>query len=185
MKHLRLLILILMVMLFTKQSYAHGLNKVGDKATLFSQHGSLLIKVDITPNSVNYNTANSLYISIIDQEAGHFYQGPVNASLLRSDEASQNTGVASMQFNRGLFKEKILLSEGGPYQLNLNFQDNTDFSPVQINFQLDDNRLFARSVLISILSGIFISIFIITSAVYLKKKSPTITNRGRRLTCDI
>ncbi len=181
---LRLTLLVLLTTLLGTQASAHGLNKVGDKAVLFKQHGNLLIKAEMTPNSVNFNKANSLYISVIDQQAGRFYQGEINASMSSAD-ATSGAGTDAMLFTKGVYKTKLHLPEGGAYQLKLDFNGKNGLTPVVLDFQLNDNRLFARNAIFFTLSGIFIAVIIFLSVFYLKRKQSINSNVGRRLTCDI
>jgi hypothetical protein len=163
-----------MVILFANLSFAHGMNKVDDKTILFRQHDSLLIKVEMTPNSVNYNTTNSLVVSIIDQEAGRFHQRPASVRLMQTtNKHSLEKKIIETEFNNGLFKSKLRLKEGGPYKLQLNLGDDAGHKPLEFQFQLSDNRFFARTALIITLAGILLVLVLILFASQIRKKAQT------------
>ncbi len=177
--------LLLLLTLLSTNVCAHGLGKVDDKEILFKQHGTLLVKAEMTPNSVNYNTDNSLYISIIDQEAGRYYQGEVIAALSLADMPDREPGPVVIPFDKGVHKTRVKLAKGGSYQLRLDFKNKQGLSPLVIDFQLEDNRLFARTTLLFTLAGFFILIAFFVFANSSRRRNSTNTKIGRSITCDI
>ena len=125
-----------------------------------------------------------MYISIIDQEAGRFYQGKTSVSLIHSDKTAGQTRLSKHMVKNGLYKSEIELHRGGLFQLNLDFSEAGNDSPVLLEFQLDDNRSFAQTTLFIFVFGIFMTMFIIASVKLNSRKNHKKVDSGRRFICS-
>ena len=112
-------------------------------------------------------------------------QGEVNASMSAKDITPGTAEPGAMSFTSGVYKTRLQLSEGGVYQLKLDFNGSNGLPPTLLEFQLDDNRLFARNALIIVLAGVFTALTVFISVFYTQKKKTIPVNVGRKLTCDI
>ena len=188
MKFRYFILTIMPILLLTPQLYAHGLSMKSGKTIMFDQIENIMVKIELVPDSVNFNQTNQLSVTIIDSDAARLYQGPIRTDLSRLGDNSEPKYLASLKFNKGIFKKELVLDQGGTFNLDLNLGNNFEDGSFKFQFKLVDNKVFGRAtILISCLTLlVFLSIitFLLHRRSVLQNKNTTINLNGERLRCD-
>lgn len=137
------------------QVEAHGLSLSEGKTLLYDRIDNIMVKIELTPNDLQFNQENEMEISIIDVSEAGIFNNDIQLKINNLDVKDKTQNIFAGEYQKGIFKQPISFQAGGTHELELYLPDVDKV--FNFKFELKDNRSFAYTT--ALITIVFFSIF--------------------------
>jgi hypothetical protein len=141
------------------QSQAHGLAMSEGKTLLYDRIDDIMVKIELSPNDLQFNQENEMEVSVIDVANGGIFNRKIQLKISQLDEDNNVSIIFTGDYQKGIFKETIDFPSGGSHKLEFSLENDLPGKKkvFTFKFELKDNRRFAYTAALAAIS--FFAVF--------------------------